>query len=601
MGRSLKTFQGGNRTGPEQFDYDAIIVGSGFGGSVAALRLSEKGYRVAVLEAGRRFDAATLPRSSWDVRRFLWAPPLGCLGIQRVHFLRDVVVLAGAGVGGGSLNYANTLYEPLPAFYDDPQWASIADWRSELAPYYEQAKRMLGVVDNPLLTPADEAMRQVACEMGAGETFRLAPVGVFFGPAGGQPGKPYADPYFGGAGPARQACRHCGECMTGCRHGAKNTLLTNYLHLAERAGAVVVPLTTVRSLEPRPGGGWLVRTERTTTFGTGRLASWDRRTLTAGQVVLAAGAFGTQKLLQTMVLEGKLPELSCRLGELTRTNSESLLGATVARGRPHPDFSRGVAITSSFYPEPGTHAEPVRYGHGSNMMGLFGTLLVKGRSDGGASDGGADRRPGWARWLATAARDPRAMLASFDLRAWSERTVIALVMQSHDNSLTVSAKRGLLGPRLTSRQGHGQPSPAWLPIGHDLARRLAKQTGGRPAANWGEIFGMPLTAHFLGGCAIGASAGEGVVDPWHRVYSYPGLHVVDGSAIPANPGANPALTITALAERAFSYWPNNGGPDPRPPLGATRVAPRIPVVPAESPVVPAGAQGELRFGRTASE
>jgi cholesterol oxidase len=599
--RSLKTFQEGNRTGREQFDYDAIIVGSGFGGSVAALRLSEKGYRVAVLEAGRRFDAATLPRSSWDVRRFLWAPLFGCLGIQRVHFLHDVVVLAGAGVGGGSLNYANTLYEPLPAFYDDPQWAGIADWRSELAPYYEQAKRMLGVVDNPLLTPADEAMRQVACEMGVGGTFRLAPVGVFFGPAGGQPGKSYADPYFGGAGPARQACRHCGECMTGCRYGAKNTLLTNYLHLAERAGAVVVPLTTVRSLQPRPGGGWLVRTERTAMFGAGRITGWQRRTLTAGQVVLAAGALGTQKLLQTMVLEGKLPELSVRLGELTRTNSESLLGATVPRGRPRPDFSRGVAITSSFYPEPGTHAEPVRYGHGSNMMGLFGTLLVKGRSDGGASSGEAGRHPGLARWLATAARDPLAMLASFDLRAWSERTVIALVMQSHDNSLTVSAKRGVFGPRLTSRQGHGQPSPTWLPIGHDVARRLAKHTGGRPAANWGEIFGMPLTAHFLGGCSIGASAGEGVVDPWHRVYSYPGLHVVDGSAIPANPGANPALTITALAERAFSYWPNNGGPDPRPPLGATRVAPAVPVVPAGPPVVPVGAPGELRFGRNASE
>ncbi len=578
-----------------------IIVGSGFGGSVAALRLCEKGYRVAVLEAGRRFDAATLPRNSWDVRRFLWAPALGCLGVQRVHFLRDVVVLAGAGVGGGSLNYANTLYEPLPAFYDDPQWAGIANWRSELAPYYEQAKRMLGVVDNPLLTPADAAMREVACDMGVEETFRLAPVGVFFGPAEGKPGASHADPYFGGAGPARQACTHCGECMTGCRYGAKNTLLTNYLHLAERAGAVVVPLTTVRSLEPEAGGGWAVRTERTAMFGTGRLARWRRGTLSAGQVVLAAGALGTQKLLHTMVLGGKLPELSPRLGELTRTNSESLLGATVARGRPHPDFSRGVAITSSFYPEPGTHAEPVRYGHGSNLMGLFGTLLVKGRSDEGARDGDRHRRPGLARWLATAARDPRAMLASFDLRTWSERTVIALVMQSHDNSLTVSAKRGLLGPRLTSRQGHGQTSPTWLPIGHDLARRLAKQTGGRPAANWGEIFGMPLTAHFLGGCAIGASAGEGVVDPWHRVYSYPGLHVVDGSAIPANPGANPALTIAALAERAFSYWPNNGGSDPRPPLGATRVAPVVAVVPAGSPVVPAGAQGELRFGRNASE
>ena len=367
-------------------------------------------------------------------------PQIGCYGIQRVHFLRDVLVLAGAGVGGGSLNYANTLYEPLPAFYDDPQWPASTDWRAELAPYFGQAKRMLGVVDNPAVTPADEAMRQVASEMGVLGTFRPAPVGVFFGPPGCLPGTSFADPYFGGAGPARRACRQCGECMTGCRHGAKNTLLTNYLNLAERAGAVVLPLTTVQSVEPRLGGGWLVGTVRTTPLGGGPLLPLRRRRpLTAGHVVLAAGAFGTQKLLQAMALAGKLPALSPRLGELTRTNSESLLAAVVPHGAPRPDFSRGVAITSSFYPEPGTHVEPVRYGHGSNMMGLFGTMMVEG------GEGVNGSGPSWRRFISAAAREPGALLRAFDLRAWSERTVIALVMQAHDNSLAISGERGRFG------------------------------------------------------------------------------------------------------------------------------------------------------------
>ncbi len=534
-------------------------------------------------------------------------------------------MLAGAGVGGGSLNYANTLYEPLPAFYEDAQWPAGTDWRAELRPYFRQASRMLGVVDNPALTPADEAMRQVAAEMGVAETFRPAPVGVFFGPPGTAPGSSFADPYFGGAGPARRACLQCGECMTGCRHGAKNTLLTNYLHLAERAGAVVLPLTTVKSVEPLPGGGWSVGTSRTVRFGAGpRSGSGRRRRFTAVQVVLAAGAFGTQRLLQAMALAGKLPELSPRLGELTRTNSESLLAAVVPHDAPRPDFSRGVAITSSFYPQPGTHVEPVRYGHGSNMMGLFGTMMVEGGD--GANGNGADGNgangngangsgangtglngsgPNWRRFLSAAAREPGALVRAFDLRAWSERTVIALVMQAHDNSLTISAKRDRFGrARLVSRQGHGRPNPTWLPVGHEVVRRLAAAVGGNPGGTWGEIFAMPMTAHFLGGCAIGASASHGVIDHFHRVFSYPGLHVVDGSAIPANPGANPALTITALAERAFSYWPNKGEPDPRPPVGAWRddgeaaaESERRPApVPPKWPVVPVGAGGEFRLG-----
>ena len=586
----------GGATGPVDPDYDVVVVGSGFGGSVAALRLAEKGYRVAVIEAGRRFDPVELPRTSWEVRRFLWAPPLGCYGIQRVHFLRDVLVLAGAGVGGGSLNYANTLYEPLPAFYDDPQWPSGIDWRAELAPYFAQARRMLGVVDNPAMTPADKAMSEVASEMGVAGTFRPAPVGVFFGPPGASPGRSFADPYFGGAGPARRSCLQCGECMTGCRHGAKNTLLTNYLHLAERAGAVVLPLTTVQSLEPRPGGGWLVGTLRTARFGEGPVARAGRRRMfTAGQVVLAAGAFGTQRLLQAMALAGKLPGMSPRLGELTRTNSESLLAAVVPHDASRPDFSQGVAITSSFYPEPGTHVEPVRYGHGSNMMGLFGTIMVDGS---GAATGSG---PSLRQFILTAARRPGALLRAVDLRAWSERTVIALVMQAHDNSLTISGERGVLGrTRLVSRPGHGQPNPTWLPVGHEVVRRLARAVGGDPGGTWGEIFGMPMTAHFLGGCVIGASAGEGVIDRFHRVYSYPGLHIVDGSAMPANPGANPALTITAMAERAFSYWPNRGDRDPRPALGTADHAgvgrADVPVVAPQRPVVPQGAGGELRFG-----
>jgi cholesterol oxidase len=561
--------------------YDVVVVGSGFGGSVAALRLSEKGYRVAVVEAGQRFDATNLPRSSWDLRRFLWAPALGCYGIQRAHFLPHLVVLAGAGVGGGSLNYGNTLYRPPSSFFADPQWPRLPGgrgWEEELGPFYDQASRMLGVVDEAPRSPADDAMRAVAEEMGAGTTFRQAPVGVVFGPPGTSPGASVPDPFFGGAGPVRRACLQCGECMTGCRHGAKNTLVTNYLFLAERSGAKVFPMTTVTRLAPLVDGGWEVGARPTGPW----LRSRGRETVfRAAHVVLAAGAWGTQELLARQVLEGRLPRLSPRLGHLARTNAESLLGAVVPRAGAAPDFSRGVAITSSFWPAPGTHVEPVRYGHGSNAMALFGALLV--------DRPGPPARDGLRQLWRAVRRQPSQLLRLADLRGWSERAIIALVMQARPGSLVLSARRGLTGrARLTSRQAADDPNPAWAPLGHEVVERLARVIGGFPEGTWGEILGVPMTAHFLGGCTLGASAETGVVDPFHRVYGYEGLHVVDGSVVPANLGVNPSLTITAMAERAMAYWPNKGEQD-----GRGEGVPR-PVAPLH-PLVPSGAPGELRL------
>jgi cholesterol oxidase len=567
-------------------DYDVIVIGSGFGGSVAALRLAEKGYRVAVLEAGRRFDDPAadapgtrhqaLPRNSWHTRRYLWAPALGLTGIQRIHLLRGdkgarVLVLAGAGVGGGSLVYANTLYEPPAPFFADPQWSHITDWRAELAPFYDLAKRMLGVTVNPTMTPADEAVRNVAERMGRGSTFRLTPVGVYFGD---RPGEETGDPYFGGAGPRRATCTECGSCMTGCRSGAKNMLTENYLYLAERAGVRVIPMTTVTALRPQAGGYQI------DTVATGSLPR-RRRTLTAGQVVVAAGTYGTQKLLHRMKATRALPHLSSRLGALTRTNSEAILGAERFRSRG-ADHSRGVAITSSFHPDDQTHIEPTRYGPGSNAMGALRTLLV---------DGGG-RAPRWLKFLGLLARQPWQVARLPNLRRWSQRTVIALVMQTLDNSVTVYPWRGPFGWKMRSTHGHGEPSPTWIPAAHQAVRMLAEELGAIPGGTWLDLLNIPTTAHFIGGCAIGDSPASGVIDPYHRVYGHEGLHVVDGSAVSANLGVNPSLTITAQAERAMAAWPNRGEPDPRPTLGAAYRP--VAAVPPAHPAVPAGAPGALR-------
>ena len=554
------------------FDYDVLVIGSGFGGSVSALRLTEKGYRVGVFEAGRRFEDKDFAKTSWRLRQFLWAPRLGCYGIQRIDKLKDVLILSGAGVGGGSLVYANTLYEPLDPFYADPAWGHITDWKAELAPFYDQAKRMLGVNVYPQDTAADAIIKKVAEDMGVSGTFHHTPVGVFFG----EPGNTVADPYFGGVGPDRNGCKHCGECMTGCRHNAKNTLVKNYLYLAEKAGAEVHPMTTVVSVKPRAGGGYEIETRRTDK----RFRSHE--VVTAQQVVFSASTMGTQKLLHRMRDEGNLPKISHRLGVLTRTNSESLLGA-IANGR-EVDYSQGVAITSSFHPDEHTHIEPCRYGKGSNAMSLLQTVLT----DGGGS------KPRWRVWLREMWRQKFSLFRLYDLRHWSERTIIALVMQTHDNSITTYTKRGITGRRkLTSKQGHGTPNPTWIPAANDATRRIAKEMDGIPGGTIGEPFNVPMTAHFMGGCSIGDSPETGVIDPYQRLYGYEGLHVVDGSAISANLGVNPSLTITAQAERAMSYWPNKGESDPRPALGDTYAA--IQPVKPVSPIVPADAPAALRL------
>jgi cholesterol oxidase len=552
-------------------DFDVVVIGSGFGGSVAALRLTEKGYKVCVLEAGRRFSDKDFPKTSWRLRRFLFLPRLGLKGIQRIHVLPDVLVLAGAGVGGGSLVYANTLYKPPASYFEDKQWNQITNWDAELSPWYDQASRMLGVAQNPYFSPSDQAMKQVADQMGVGHTFKLAPLGVYFGDGVGIKSK---DPFFGGVGPDRSGCLQCGACMTGCRHNAKNTLPKNYLGLAESAGAKVFPEHTVTRVEQLSDGSWSISARKSGAWFGGN------RRFTAAHVVVAAGTYNTQKLLHKMKSTGVLPKISDQLGKLSRTNSEALTGSIMPKGGT--DFSKGSAITSSFFPDDHTHVEPVRYGKGSNFMGLLQTVMTDSANI-------RDRRKQWLRQVIT---KPSLVLKILDVRQWSERTVVALIMQNVDSAISVTGKRGLFGFRLTSKNDSKTPNATYIPAANEVARRIAENNGGIAGGHIGDLINAPFTAHFVGGCVIGESINTGVIDPYHRVYNYPTMHIVDGASVTANLGVNPSLTITAQAERAFSMWPNKGEADSRP----TQNSPykKVDQVFPTKPFVPAGAPGELR-------
>lgn len=540
--------------------FDYVIIGSGFGGSVSAMRLTEKGYSVLVMERGKRFRDQDFARSTWNVRRYVWLPAMRCFGILQISPFKDVFVLHGSGVGGGSLGYANVLMQPTDELFANPSWKHLADWKNILLPHYDTARRMLGVASNPCQWPADRVLQKIASELKTELTFRPTTVGTFFGEPGKE-GQEYPDPYFGGEGPNRNACNHCGGCMVGCRNNAKNTLVKNYLYFAEKWGAQVWPECEVRDITPLPegqpdGARYEVVYRKTTAW-------WSKplRRVRARNVVFSAGSLGTQRLLfRCRDITRSLPRISKKLGTKVRTNSEALLGASARNNQV--DYSQGIAITSIFYADPVTTIEPVRYPAGSSLMRFLAGPLVE---TGGSIP---------ARFFKTAAQifvHPLDFMKTHILPGWAQRTTILLVMQTEDNRIRIRLGRSiwtLFKRSLVSAPDDENSIPAKIDIGHHVARRFAAETNGIPAGTINEgLLNIPMTAHILGGVPFGQDDQEGVIDLDCQIYNYPGLYVVDGSIMPANPGVNPSLTIAALAEYAMSRVTPKPGAQPRTPLG----------------------------------
>jgi len=522
--------------------YDFVVIGSGFGGSVCAMRLAEKGYSVLVLERGRRYRDEDFPHTNWAFWKFLWFPPIRCFGILQITTLRGLMVLHGSGVGGGSLGYANVLEIPDDRLFANPAWKHLADWQTVLRPHYKTARRMLGVIPNPQLWPADHVLQEIAVEMGQGDTFHNTEVGVFFGEEDAE----VPDPYFGGDGPVRTGCNHCGGCMVGCRHNAKNSLPKNYLYFAEKWGAGIRPEAEVTDIRPLPSdqpddARYEVDYRRST--------AWllkSKYCVRTRNVVLAAGTLGTLKLLfKCRDVTRSLPYISPHLGDKVRTNNEALHGSLSRTG--DANYSEGISITSIFNADDVTRIEPVRYPEGSSFMRIIAAPLVS------TGDIIVVRLAKALWWII---RHPIDALRIYILPGWARRLTIVMAMQTEDNRMRLRLGRSLLTlfrRGLISEPDLQQTVPARIDIGHKITRDFARKTNGVTAGTVGEnLFGMPTTPHILGGCLFGESAEDGVVDLNCQVHNYPGLYVIDGSIVPGNPGTNPSLTITALAEYAMN-------------------------------------------------
>lgn len=530
----------------QNYDFDYVVIGSGFGGSVSAYRLSEKGYSVGVMEMGRRWKPEDFPKTNWEVRRWMWRPGVKLFGFFNMRFFRHVLILSGHGVGGGSLTFANVLPRPRDKVWDEGDWAGLADWKRIMPQHYATAERMLGVTENRILGEADLRLKKMADLQGVGDTFYNAPVATFFGPEGEAGGKVHPDPYFGGEGPARGSCVGCGGCMVGCRHDAKNTLDKNYLYLAEKRGAEVFAETKVVDVRPLNGkddgsDGYEVHTESST-----RWFGKQRRSFRCRGVVFSASSVGTVELMLRLRHVGSLPNISDDLGKRMRTNAETVLGVRFPSN--DKSMSPGVAGGSGLYVDERTHIEAARFPEGSDAIGLLMTLLCGGRA-------------GWTRiftWLWNILRNPVAGLQAHNPFGFARQSLLLLVMQTVDAYLNMRLKRPWYWPfalRLTTEAGP-VPIPTVIPEGIDFATKGAKALGGIATSLQGEIlFNLPSTAHCMGGCAMADSPERGVIDMQGRVFGYRNLLVCDGSMLCANLGVNPSLTITALTEHAMSHVP----------------------------------------------